>query len=71
MREKVAIIHNNECTFYDLFRNVENFSIPKIFCAQKWYPKEKQMGVIVMEDLSETAQTLGIFGTLHDFQVCK
>ena len=71
MVEKLAKFHNAECDFYELFNEVDVFPKPHVFYVEKCFPKEKKPGVIIMEDLSETAQTLGIFGTLHDFQVCK
>lgn len=69
MESMLEKLHNVECDFYELFKDVENFPTPKIVYTQKSLKKEKQFGVIIMEDLSETAQTLGIFVTLQTFQV--
>jgi hypothetical protein len=69
MMDNLAKFHNTECDFYEIFKEINNFPMPKVIYTQKFYPREKQLGVIIMEDLSEQGQTLNFFGTLHVFQV--
>ena len=64
------MIHNTECDFYNFFKEIDNFNLPKVFYVQKLLPKENQIGVIMMEDLSETTQALGMFCPLQEEQVC-
>jgi hypothetical protein len=69
MVDKLAKFHNVECDFYELFKGNKELPLPKVYYTQKVFPKEKKMGIIIMEDFSEEGQTLGIFATLHVFQV--
>ena len=64
------MIHNTECDFYNFFKEIENFNLPKVFYIQKLLPKEKQIGVIMMEDLRVSTQSLGMFFPLQEEQVC-
>lgn len=66
---KLAKFHNFECDFYSKFKNVPNFPMPKVIYIEKAIHEEKKPGVIIMEDLSATGQTLGIFATLQINQV--
>uniref|UniRef100_A0A914BXX2 CHK kinase-like domain-containing protein n=1 Tax=Acrobeloides nanus TaxID=290746 RepID=A0A914BXX2_9BILA len=69
MTDQLSKFHNVECDFYALFKGNTELPMPKVYYTQKFYPKEKQMGIIIMEDLSEKGQTLGIYATLHAFQI--
>uniref|UniRef100_A0A914DZT0 CHK kinase-like domain-containing protein n=1 Tax=Acrobeloides nanus TaxID=290746 RepID=A0A914DZT0_9BILA len=64
-------IHNNECNFYEHFRNLSEFPVPKVFYSEKYDPANKQNGMIFMEDLSEVAKAQGFVQSLKIDQVKK
>jgi hypothetical protein len=65
----LELLHNTECDFYDSFKEVENFAIPKVFYTQKFLVDKEHTGVILMEDLSERTKTLDIHYPLNLEQV--
>lgn len=59
MIDELKDTHNKECEAYQLIENVKDFPKVKTFYLEK--SGEKKPGVIVMEDLSKKATTIGLF----------
>lgn len=69
MAQKLIVFHNSECDFYEIFKNVEDLPLPKVYYVQKCIVEKKQTGVIFMEDLSEKMDMLDFFQTMNVHQV--
>uniref|UniRef100_A0A914D8M6 Uncharacterized protein n=1 Tax=Acrobeloides nanus TaxID=290746 RepID=A0A914D8M6_9BILA len=67
--EKLAQIHNVECDFYGIFKDIKGLPMARVMYTQKFLPQENRIGVIFMEDLSGKMDILGIFGSLNVHQI--
>lgn len=61
--------HNNECVFYEHFKEVPGYPIPKVYYMEKINEEGGSGGVIFMEDLSRTAKNQGFLQSLNEGQV--
>ncbi|KAI6174405.1 hypothetical protein M3Y98_01186500 [Aphelenchoides besseyi] len=61
-QDELKDAHNLECTAYELIRDVVDFPKPHVYFTQR--TGEGNPGLIVMNDLSETATTIGIFKSI-------
>ncbi|KAI6177803.1 hypothetical protein M3Y97_00947500 [Aphelenchoides bicaudatus] len=61
-KKSLESAHNTECDAYKLIENVKDF--PKVEIYYIEHRSESQPGVIVMEDLTGKAKTLGLFRSL-------
>jgi hypothetical protein len=62
MLTEVLYLHNVECDSYELMHNIRDFPLPQVYFLQK--ATDEQTGVIMMEDLSETAIVTGFFRSI-------
>lgn len=70
MIHKIAACHNTEVDFYETFGEIlKDIPSPKVFYMEKMDPNEKKPGIIMMNDLSESSETLGIYNGLQIFHV--
>lgn len=59
MVEELRGAHNKECDAYNLFKNITNFPLPEVYYVE--HISAGHPGVIVLEDLSHKATTIGLF----------
>ncbi|KAI6177650.1 hypothetical protein M3Y97_00931000 [Aphelenchoides bicaudatus] len=58
-KDLVTLAHENECSFYEMFRDINDGFAPK--CYYTDIGSNKRPGMIILDDLSGTCTTLGIF----------
>uniref|UniRef100_A0A914CAN8 CHK kinase-like domain-containing protein n=1 Tax=Acrobeloides nanus TaxID=290746 RepID=A0A914CAN8_9BILA len=67
--DNMANMHNSECEFYAIFREVKVLPLPKIYYLSKVDVEKKQRGMILMEHLGNEGVVLNIFTSLNEEQI--
>ncbi|KAI6181841.1 CHK domain-containing protein [Aphelenchoides besseyi] len=65
--------HNLECQFYDRFQSLGSFPLPDVYTSRSITSgqKEKQLGFLLMDDLSNDFEVLGLHRTATVEQCCN